>query len=62
MLKIALTLLVVLISIYWVGEKARRNPKIDAFLSAIEGHYSKLNSRLEDSTTISGLRLSLIHI
>lgn len=56
MLKIALTLLVVLISVYWVGEKARRNPKIDAFLSAIEGHYSKLNSRLEDSTTISGLR------
>lgn len=56
MLKISLTLLVVLISVYWVGEKAKRNPKIDAFLSAIEGHYSKLNSRLEDATTISGLR------
>lgn len=56
MLKVTLTLLVVLISVYWVGEKARRNPKIDAFLSAIEGHYSRLNSRLEDATTISGLR------
>lgn len=56
MLKIALTLLVVLISVYWVGEKARRNPKIDAFLSAIEGHYSRLNNRLEDASTISGLR------
>jgi hypothetical protein len=56
MLKIALTLIAVLISVYWVGEKARRNPKIDAFLSAIEGNYSKLNNRLEDATTISGLR------
>jgi hypothetical protein len=56
MLKIALTLLTVLISVYWVGEKARRNPKINEFLSAIEGHYSRLNSRLEDATTISGLR------
>lgn len=56
MLKIFLTLLVILISVYWVGEKARRNPKIDAFLSAIEGHYSKLNERLEDATTMNGLR------
>lgn len=56
MLKVALTLMVVLISVYWVGEKARRNQKIDTFLSAIEGHYSRLNSRLEDATTISGLR------
>ncbi|WP_332854384.1 hypothetical protein [Duganella sp. S19_KUP01_CR8] len=56
MLKIALTLIVVLISVYWVGEKARKNLKIDAFLSAIEGHYSKLNNRLEDATTMSGLR------
>lgn len=56
MLKITLTLLVVLISVYWVGEKARRNTKIDAFLLAIEGHYSKLNNRLEDTTTVSGLR------
>jgi len=56
MLKIALTLLVVLISVYWVGEKARRNPKIDEFLSAIEGHYSKLNNRLEDTTIKNGLQ------
>lgn len=56
MLKIALTLLVVLISVYWVGEKARKNSKIDEFLSAIEGHYSKLNERLEDATTKSGLQ------
>lgn len=55
MLKSILTLLVVLISVYWVGEKTRRNPKIDAFLSAIEGHYSKLNDRLEDATTMEGL-------
>lgn len=57
MLKITLTLIAVLISVYWVGEKARRNPKIDAFLSAIEGNYSKLNNRIEDATTLSGLRL-----
>lgn len=55
MLKIFLTLLVVLISVYLGGEKVRKNPKIDAFLSSVEGNYSKLNSRLEDATTISGL-------
>lgn len=55
MLKITLTVLVVLISVYWVGDKVRRNPKIDAFLSSIEGHYSRLNSRLEDSTILRGL-------
>ncbi|MDP2144431.1 MAG: hypothetical protein Q8J80_09925 [Gallionella sp.] len=55
MLKSVLTLLIVLISVYWVGEKTRRNPKIDAFLSAIEGHYSKLNDRLEDATAMEGL-------
>ncbi|MGL4603836.1 MAG: hypothetical protein ACRCU9_06805 [Iodobacter sp.] len=57
MLKITLSLIAVLISVYWVGEKARRNPKIDAFLSAIEGNYSKFNNRLEDATTKSGLSL-----
>lgn len=56
MLKVALTLLVVLISVYWVGEKARRNTKIDAFLSVIEGHYASLNDRLEDVKIITGLR------
>ncbi|AMK76912.1 MULTISPECIES: hypothetical protein [Methylomonas] len=56
MLKIILTCFVVLISVYWVGEKARRNPKIDAFLSSIEGHYSTINEWLEDSTTMAGLK------
>lgn len=56
MLKIFLTLLVVLISVYWVGEKARNNPSIDLFLSSIEGHYSSLNERLKDATVVMGLR------
>ncbi|MCP1680288.1 hypothetical protein [Kerstersia gyiorum] len=56
MIEIAFNLLAVLISVYWVGEKTRKNPRIDAFLSAIEGNYSRLNSRLEDATIVSGLR------
>lgn len=56
MLKSILTLLVVLISVYWVGEKTRRNPKIDLFLNSIEGRYAKINELLENSTTITGLR------
>ncbi|CAG9264009.1 conserved membrane hypothetical protein [Burkholderia diffusa] len=55
MLKITLAILVVLISIYWVGEKARKNVKIDEFLSSIEGRYSSLNERIEDATILSGL-------
>ncbi|WP_072430228.1 hypothetical protein [Chitinimonas taiwanensis] len=57
MLKVALTILAVLISAYWIGERIRRNPKIDKFLSALEGGYSKLNERLEESTIMDGLRL-----
>lgn len=57
MLKVILTVLAVLISIYWIGERIRRNPKIDKFLSAIEGRYSKLNERLEESNVMEGLRL-----
>ncbi|VVD85803.1 hypothetical protein [Pandoraea soli] len=54
--KIILNIITVLIGIYWIGEKIRRNQKIDEFLSAIEGHYSTLSLRLEDATILSGLR------
>jgi hypothetical protein len=56
MLKLILSLLIAVISIYWVGEKARRNPKINNFLNVVEGKYSKLNEILEDATVISGLK------
>jgi hypothetical protein len=57
MLKIILTLIVVFISLYGVGEKIRLNPKIDAFLSSIEGRYAKLNELIEDTTVREGLFL-----
>ena len=56
MLKLILTSLVVIISVYWIGEKTRRNPKIDLFLTTIEGRYAKVNELLENSTTSTGLK------
>ncbi|MDF2390052.1 MULTISPECIES: hypothetical protein [Aeromonas] len=56
MLKITLTLLLIMITIYWIGEKVRKNKKIDAFITALEENYSKLNNHLEDSSIINGLR------
>jgi tetrahydromethanopterin S-methyltransferase subunit B len=57
MLKIGLTVIVVFISLYWVGERVRLNPKIDAFLSSVEGRYTKLNELMEDVTVREGLFL-----
>lgn len=57
MLKIFLALLGVLISVYWVGEKARNNVKINEFLLAMEWRYAKLNGKLEDATIKNGLQI-----
>ncbi|MES2824958.1 MAG: hypothetical protein V4732_15240 [Pseudomonadota bacterium] len=56
MLKLILSLLIALTSVYWVGEKVRRNPKINHFLNSIEGNYSKLNEMFEDATIRIGLK------
>jgi len=55
MLKIFLITLSTALTVYLIGEKIRRNPKIDKFLLAIEGRYSRINELLEDSTIKEGL-------
>lgn len=57
MLKIILTSVAYLCGIYLIGDKIRRNAKIDAFLGALEGSYTRINQHLENSTVLSGLRL-----
>lgn len=56
MLKIFLSLIAIFISVYWVGEKARKNQNVDAFLAALEENYSKINGKIEGTTTVMGLR------
>lgn len=57
MLKALLTFLTVTLTIYLIGDKIRRNPKIDAFLGAVEWRYANLNSQLEQASIRSGLLL-----
>jgi len=57
MLKITLWFTLFLIGVYWIGEKVRRNPKIDRFLLAIEDGYSQINNQLENTAIVEGLRL-----
>lgn len=57
MLKIILTSITYLCGIYFIGDRVRRNAKIDAFLGALEGSYTRINEHLESSTVLSGLRL-----
>ena len=55
MLKALLIFLNVTITIYLIGNRVRRNPKIDAFVGSIEWKYAKLNSQLEQASIRSGL-------
>lgn len=57
MLKALLLFLIVVIPIYLIGDKVRRNPKIDAFIGAVEWRYAHLNSLLEQASIRSGLLL-----
>ncbi|WPN98341.1 hypothetical protein [Pseudomonas sp. MUP55] len=57
MLKIILNCIMYLCATYCIGDKIRRNPKIDAFLTTIEGSYTRINEHLENATVRSGLEL-----
>lgn len=57
MLKIILTSITFLCGVYFIGEKIRRNAKIDAFLGTLEGSYTRINEHLESSSVLSGLML-----
>ncbi|MEE5062627.1 hypothetical protein V2J97_01120 [Pseudomonas alliivorans] len=55
MLKLLIATLNCFATIYLVGEKVRRNPKIDQALTILEGNYFKVNQHLENTTIKSGL-------
>ncbi|PYB97528.1 hypothetical protein DMX04_21055 [Pseudomonas koreensis] len=57
MLKIVLTCIAFFCGTYFIGEKIRRNPKIDAFLGVLEGSYTRINQHLENSSVRSGLMI-----
>ncbi|MGO2303920.1 MAG: hypothetical protein ACTH5W_04380 [Providencia sp.] len=55
MLKLSLPFFIYIITLYLIGERIRRNPKIDAFIATIEKNYSKINELLENTTVKEGL-------
>jgi len=55
MLNILAGAYLVFFGIYAFGEQTRKNPKIDAFFSTLEGRYSQLNGLLEELTIREGL-------
>lgn len=57
MLKALLVFFTIIIPIYLIGDKIRRNPKIDAFVGAVEWRYANLNNQLEQASIRSGLLL-----
>jgi hypothetical protein len=55
MLKLLIATINCFATIYLVGEKVRRNPKIDQALTILEENYFKVNQHLENTTIKSGL-------
>lgn len=55
MLKLTLSLIQILIGIYWAGDVARQNPKIDAFVAQLEDGYGAFNQRLQGIRIGDGL-------
>lgn len=55
MLKFTLSVIQILIGIYWAGDAARQNPKIDAFVAQLEGGYGAFNRQLQDVKIRDGL-------
>ncbi len=55
MLKLSLSLIIYIITLYLIGDRIRLNPKIDKFINDVEGRYSKINELLEKSTVKEGL-------
>jgi hypothetical protein len=55
MLKLTLNIIQILIGVYWAGEVARQNPKIDNFVAQLESGYGKFNQSIKDANIIEGL-------
>jgi hypothetical protein len=55
MLEFFLNIVQILIGVYWAGEVARQNPKIDSFVAQLESGYEKFNLSLKDTKIVEGL-------
>lgn len=55
MLRLLLNLVQIVIAIYWAGDVARQNHKIDAFVAQLELGYGQFNQRLRDVKIVEGL-------
>lgn len=55
MLKLLLNIVQIFIGIYWAGEVARQNPKVDSFVAQLESGYEKFNLGLNDTKIVEGL-------
>lgn len=44
-----------IITIYWIGDKAKQNAKLDTLVSTVESGYGSLNARLRKSSITVGL-------
>lgn len=55
MLKLILSLTQIIIGIYWAGDAARQNPKINAFVEQLELGYGEFNQRIRSTQIAKGL-------
>jgi hypothetical protein len=57
MTKIFLNVVLIFISIYWAGEAARQNPKINNFVLQLEKGYQSFNENLQEISILNGLKM-----
>ncbi|WP_345977567.1 hypothetical protein [Sulfurimonas sp. HSL3-7] len=55
MTKLILNIIQMLIGIYWAGEVARQNKKVDDFVAQLEKGYQSFNQNLQETTISNGL-------
>lgn len=55
MLKLALQILMIPVSVYLIGQSIRKNPTVDTLLASIEGGYQQFNSRLKQTSVLATL-------
>lgn len=55
MLKLILNIVQIIIGVYWAGDVARQNPKIDAFVAQLELGYDVFNQQVKDIKISEGL-------
>lgn len=62
MLKATITILQILVGVYFLGNAIRQNPKFDAFLLIVENGYGGINDKLKDTRIREGVyKLGLMY-